>query len=200
MNTLLLGSTSKSRQMLLKEALISFEVIGHSADEDAVDKSLPFKKLLQEIARHKMNHVTLPQGKEGDVLFVLTADSMGHDRHGVVHGKPKGREDAIKKIRALSEDSTTATAFCLDRKRYCNGKWEIEKRIEQCVQSTYRFNIPDEWIDRYLEHSWALIASGAIAVELYGMQFLETVHGSYSAIVGLPMFELREALEEVGFF
>lgn len=200
MPKLLLGSTSRSRQMLLKEALIDFEVIGHGADEEEVDRSLPFKELLSAIALHKMNHVTLPDGKEGDVIFVMTADSMGHDAQGIIHGKPKNREDAIKKIQALSEKSTTATAFCLDRRVWKEGRWHVDKRIEQCVQSHYKFTIPEQWMDRYLEHSWALIASGAIAVELYGAQFLEWVDGSYSTIVGLPMFELREALKEIGFF
>jgi len=186
--------------MLLKEALIPFEVIGHSADEEKVDRALPFKELLKEIARYKMEHVTLLDGKEGDVVFVLTADSMGHDKDGVVHGKPKDREDALRKIKTLSEKSTTATAFCLDRKIFKEGRWHVDKRIERCVEAYYKFNIPAHWVDRYLEHSWALIASGAIAVELYGTQFLEWVEGSCSTIVGLPMFEVREALEEVGFF
>ena len=65
----------------------------------------------------------------------------------------------------------------------------------------YKFVIPDEWIEIYLKHSLlALSASNAIAVEGYGAQFLTAVNGSYSAIVGLPMFELRQALSDVGFF
>ncbi len=43
-------------------------------------------------------------------------------------------------------------------------------------------------------------ASGAVAIEDYGAQFLKTVDGSHSAIIGLPLFELREALDELGFF
>ena len=75
-NILLLGSSSQSRQMLLKEALIPFIEIPHGADEEAIDPTLPFEKLLQEIAHHKMNHVIIPAGKEGDICFVLTADSI----------------------------------------------------------------------------------------------------------------------------
>lgn len=197
---LLLGSSSKSRQMLLKEALIPFTVIGHTADEDEVDKSLPFDALLQAIARYKMEHVTLPKGTEGQTIFILTADSMGIDSEGVVHGKPKDREDAIRKIKALEKESVTATAFCLERKSFKNGEWVLDKRIEKYVQARYKFTVPQHWIDRYLEHSWAMIASGAIAIELYGTQFLEWVDGSHSVIVGLPMYELREALEEIGFY
>jgi septum formation protein len=200
MNKLYLGSTSKSRQMLLNEALIPFEMIGHTANEDDVDKTLPFTILLAEIARYKMEHVTLPAMHNGGHVFVLTADSMGMDGNGVVHGKPKDKADAIKKIKALQNESVTATAFCLDKKVFKDGVWHTEKRIEMCVQARYKFVVPNAWIERYLEHSWAMIASGAIAIELYGTQFLKDVDGSYSTIVGLPMFELREALETIGFY
>ncbi len=200
MNKLLLGSSSKSRQMLLNEALIPFTMVGHTADEDKVDKSLPFKELLSEIARYKMDHVELPLGKEGDFIFVLTADSMGMDGNGVVHGKPKDKEDAIYKIKALEKESVTGTAFCLDKKIFKDGLWQKSQRIEKYVEARYKFTVSDAWLEKYLEHSWAMIASGAIAIELYGNQFLEYVDGSYSTIVGLPMYELREALETIGFY
>ena len=201
MNTLLLGSASQSRQMLLKEALIPFEVVGHAADERAVDHSLPFEDLLQAIARLKMDHVCLKKPSyEGEIAFIVTADSMGQDSKGVVHGKPHDKADAREKLRALAYGSVTGTAFCIERRRACKGQWITETCIEKCVIARYEFVVPELWIDRYLQHSWAMIASGAIAIELYGNQFLKSIDGSYSAIVGLPMVELREALEVVGFF
>ncbi len=209
--TLYLASSSRSRQVLLQEAHIPFTVTGHGADEDAPDRSLPFEKLLQEIARLKMEHALLPEGTEGQEIYVLCADSMGYDAQGTVHGKPKDREDAIAKIKALGEKSFTATAFCLDKKVFRGGRltkpeaktggaWECIERVERVVGARYRFVIPDEWLDQYLEHSWAMTASGAVAVEFYGAQFLEWIDGSYSAVMGLPMFELRQALEHLGFF
>ncbi len=201
MNVLLLGSTSLSRQMLLKEALIPFEIIGHTADEESVDRTLPLEELLKKIAQLKMDHVNLPPNPiENMVIFILTADSMGQDAHGTVHGKPKDKKDAREKIQALTQGSLTGTAFCLDKRMYYKGNWILIKRIEKCIIARYTFVIPENWIDRYLEHSWAMIASGAIAIELYGNQFLKSIEGSYSTIVGLPMFELREALEELDFF
>jgi predicted house-cleaning NTP pyrophosphatase (Maf/HAM1 superfamily) len=68
------------------------------------------------------------------------------------------------------------------------------------VTADYVFDVPDAWLDIYLEKSRGLVASGAIAIEEFGSQFLKTVHGSYTTIVGLPMYELREALEKIGFF
>jgi septum formation protein len=68
------------------------------------------------------------------------------------------------------------------------------------VPAEYTFDIPDIWIDIYLAKSIGMQTAGAIAVEGYGAQFLKIVDGSYPSIVGLPMFQLRQALEEVGFF
>lgn len=199
-NTLLLGSKSPSRQMLLREANISFQLIQQSADEAACDWGLPLKQLVETIALSKMAHVELLHGNEGDYCFVLTADTLSCDLDGKIHGKPVDRADAIAKIKAARNGSTLATAFCLDKKIWHASQWEIDHRIVRVVSSVYHFIVPDNWIARYFEHSVGYRASGAIAVEEYGAQFLKVVDGSYSTIVGLPMFKLREALDELGFF
>ena len=38
-----------------------------------------------------------------------------------------------------------------------------------------------------------------MAIEGVGSQFVKSIDGSYTAIVGLPLFELRTALLELGF-
>lgn len=200
MNTLLLGSTSRPRQILLEDALISFIVVGHDANEDDI-KHTTIEETVLNIARLKMDNVFMPADKqEGDAIFVLTADSMGCTMDGVIHGKPKDREDAIAKIKALSGESTTATGFCVEKRVIKDGVWTTADKREGVVAARCKFEVPDAWLDQYLENSWALKAAGAIAVELYGAQFLKWVEGSSTAVMGLPMFEVRQALEEVGFF
>lgn len=199
-HTLWLGSKSPSRQKLLTEAKIPFMLLNQDADETACDWALPLEKVVESIALHKMEHVVIPQGKEGQVAFVLTADTLSQDNEGIIHGKPEDRADAIAKIKAARKGSRLVTAFCLDKKIYKNGKWEVQKRIVKCVHAEYAFVIPDQWIDIYIDNSSALSVSNAIAIEEFGAPFLKTIHGSYSTVVGLPMYELREALEEVGFF
>ena len=199
-NILLLGSKSQSRKKLLEEAHIPFKIIEQSADETQCDWGLPLNQLVQKIALHKMNHILLPAGKEGEECFVLTADTLSQDKDGRIEGKPVDRADAIEKIKKARNGTRLCTAFCLDKRVYKNGSWEVVKRIEQCVSADYTFFVPDHWLEIYLERSLGLVASNAIAVEEFGEQFLIGMHGSYSAIVGLPMFELREALEDLGFF
>lgn len=199
-NILLVGSKSVARRTLLEEAQIPFTVIEQEADETVCDWGLPLQQLVESIAIHKMNHVMLSQGEDGKRCFVLTADTLSCDSDGNIHGKPKNREDAIAKIKAGSRGSRLGTAFCLDKKIYQSGKWNIEKRIVRFVSTRYHFIVTDEWLETYLEKSFGLTSSGAIAVEQFGAQFLKNVEGSYTTIVGLPMFELRDALEDLNFF
>lgn len=199
-NVLYLGSKSGSRQKLLKEAQIPFKVVEQNADETVCDWGLSLQKIVERIAVYKMEQVVLPQGVEGEQCFVLTADTLSCDSTGAIHGKPCNREDAIKKIKAGRNGTRIGTAFCLDKKVYHLGQWEVDRRILSFVDAEYLFFVPDIWIDTYLEKSLGLIASGALAVELFGAQFLKSINGSYTTIVGLPMFELREALYELGFW
>lgn len=198
---LLLGSQSVSRQMLLNEARIPFELIGQYADEAQCDWGLPLKQAVVSIAQHKMNHVIMPEGCDGDIRFVLTADTLSVDAQGILNGKPKDLEDAINKIR-LNRGIVheLATAFCLERKVFTDGQWRTQARIDRVVGASYIFDIPDEWLSIYLKKTIALKASGAVAVEQFGSQFLKSITGSYTTIIGLPLFELREALTELGFY
>lgn len=196
---LLLGSTSASRQKLLSDAKIPYTLVHQSADESQCDWGLPLQQLVESIALYKMEHLKMPAGKEGERVFVLTADTLSQDSTGAISGKPIDKDDAIAKIKAARNGMRTGTAFCLDKKIFNAGSWQVERRIIRFVDAHYCFSIPDVWIERYLSHSLGLKASGAIAIEEYGSLFLESVQGSYTTIVGLPLFQVRQALEELGF-
>ncbi len=196
-----IGSLSRTRHKLLQEAKIPFKVVQQSADESACDLGLPFLQLLRTIAVHKMEHVMLSPGKNNEIRFVLTADTMGCDVDGQIHGKPCNREDAIQKIKALRNGGNVATAFCLDKKIWKGNRWYVEERILESVNTKYVFNISDSWIERYLEAiPYFLEIGGAITVDGFGAQFLKEIQGSYTTILGLPMFEVLLALERLSFF
>ncbi len=201
-NVLLLGSQSHSRQQLLKNAQIPFKTIGHSADETKSDwEQLSFSELLKNIALEKMKHVLMTTGKEGEIGYVLTADTMGKDSNGVIHGKPTDKEDAIIKIKALRGHGICGTSFCLEKKIWQNGGWQLSERIIDYVQATYEFDMPDAWIEKYLTAvPHYLQISGSLTIEGFGAQFLKRIDGSYTTIIGLPMFQVREALEKLDFF
>jgi septum formation protein len=199
-NVVLLGSQSLSRQELLGQAEIPFKLVQQDSDEACCDWDRPFSEIVASIARSKMDHVILPQGMQGECCFVLTADTMTLSSQGEIFGKPVDRDDAIKKLKSARNGAITGTAFCLDKKIWSQGTWITYKRIEQFAQGTCFFDVPDEWLDRYLSRPFVYKCAGALFVDGYGAQFVRDVQGSYTAIMGMPMFELRQALTAVGFF
>ncbi len=199
-NTLLFGSTSDTRKILLEEAKIPFACIPQVADEKVCSTLSNLPDIVRAIVLQKMDHVVLPVGSQGEKVFVLTADTLSSDITGTVHGKPVDRQDAIAKLRIARQGVMLVTAFCLDRKIWLNGTWHVEERHIESVATRYSFDVPDHWLDLYFEHSMGLSCAGAIAVGGFGGQFLRHIDGSYSAVRGLPMIELREALEKLGFF
>lgn len=199
MQTLYLGSSSKSRQMLLKEAHIPFTLVGQSADETKCDWGMSLQQVVEQIALYKMEHIVLPHGKEGDICFVLTADTLTENNAGKLEGKPVDRDDAVAKLKSARNGVKTGTSFCLERKIYKDGAWHVDVHVLKYVEAKYQFNVPENAINFYLDNV-PVIGSGAIAIEGFGSQFLEKIDGSYTAVVGLPMFELREVLTKLGFF
>lgn len=200
-HTLLLASKSASRQRLLTEAQIPFKVIEQEADEAQCDWNKPLDQVVKSIALHKMQHAILPTAaKENEVCFVLTADTLDQDMFGKINGKPSDRAQAIEMIKRARGGSQICTAFCLEKKIWRKDAWHLIKRIEKIVGAQYFFIIPDDWIETYLQNTKVLEVSNAISIEEFGGQFLKHIDGSYTTIVGLPMFELRQALEELGFF
>lgn len=201
-NILYLGSKSQARHQLLKDAQINFVIVNQDADEAQCPILPSLKETVEIIARYKMDHVVLPDLIESEIAirYVLTADTLTQNYDGSLAGKPKDKQEAIEMIKKARFGATVGTAFCLDKKVWSHGQWVAEKRIEKFVSASYDLEIEDEWIETYLKKSFGSVASGAVAIEGYGQQFLKTVSGSHSTIVGLPMFELRRALQEFGFF
>jgi septum formation protein len=199
MNILYLASKSSSRKELLTRAHIPYRIIEQDADESKCDWSLSLQEVVSSIACYKMEHCILPSGQEGLIIFVITADTLGKDATGALSGKSKDMADAIEKLKAANGINYCGTAFCLDRKIYTNGSWQVQERILEYVQARFEWYIREDEMNQYITTSGALDAAGAIKIEL-GQQFLKKVDGSYSTIVGLPMFELCNALKKIGFY
>lgn len=200
-NILYLASKSPSRQMLLQEARIPYLVIPQNADERACMTGGTIEDTVLRIAQSKMKHAQLPNGMRiGEHAFVLTADTMVQDSLGVVHGKPVDRADAIAKLRIARKGNYLATGFCVARKAWNGTGWDMQELTEHVVTARYIFDVPEHWLDTYLNTTLGLHCAGAAAVEGFGGQFLKTIDGSHSCIIGLPLYEVRESLEKLGFF
>lgn len=187
--------------MLLQKALIPFQVIDQNADEATCDWTLSLGDVVLSISRLKMQHAVIPIGKKiGDICFVLTADTLIEDMHGNKQGKPIDLEDAYKKITVLEKGAKLATGFCITKNQWNGHCWITKAKEEQVVFTTYRIVIPKQWQEQYFANTIALQCAGSHVGEDFGMQFMQEINGSFSGAVGLPLFELRESLENLGFF
>lgn len=202
-----LASSSKSRQMLLKLANIAFTVIKQTADEDQISRNNSLEQVTTQIALAKMDCAVLPNGKKaGEIAYVLTSDTMGITSSGEILGKPKDKQDAIRMLKSFRNGAHTGTAFCLDKRVWDEqAGWQLVAQVTRYVSASYVFNVPDHMLELYFEHTMArfgisyLDVSGAVAIEDYGLQFVTNFSGSFTAVMGLPMYELRQELDKLGF-
>lgn len=201
-HTLYIASNSASRKKLLQQAQIPFQVIDQDADELLISTNQPLPDIVTQIAQLKMKHAKIPHGQhEGQIVFVLTADTLVLTSDNQILAKPVDRQDAISMIRTARKGLITGTGFCLRVLRWQNNEYHVVKEIIDYDQGFAVFNIPDSCIEHYLDKIPFLSVSGAISVEGgFGSQFLQSVNGSYESIIGLPMFKIRNALEECGFY
>ena len=198
-NKLYLASTSQSRQNILKVSKIPFELIKTLSDE-SYDATLPIEQIVKNIAITKMELAVLPSvTKESDIIFVLCAVTLTVNKNSEILGKPTSYEDAVNKIKSVYGKSKTFTAFCLDKKIAKNGKWQTLSRHLEVVSGQVEIEIEEKNFKSYFENTPSLTCAGAICLEDFGMQFVKTINGSYTAILGLPIFEVRKALEKLEF-
>lgn len=198
-DTLYLASASSTRQQLLKDAKINFIVINQNADEKLVDWNQPLTDLVAAIASLKMEHVIIPNHleREAEILHVVTADTLTQSAEGKILGKPSNRKEAIEQIKLAASGSLVATGFCVEKKVYSDGVWITQARILETVVASCTVVIPEDFVAYYLDNSCAMSGCGSVIIDGIGLSFVKEIHGSYSTILGLPLFELRMALEKL---
>ncbi len=201
---LYLASQSKSRQHLLELAQISFKVLEHASDENIARNGASFNDYVLAIAQHKMQALTLPTREEAgkDYMFVLTADSLVRNpRTDAIFGKPTDRDHARAMLTAERQGPVeVVTGCCLEKYIFKADAWQRDGYEHWTTGAMVEFYVDDENIDKYLKTlPMALYSSGAGIVEDHGLSYLKSVNGSYTAITGLPLYELRQALKKLGF-
>ena len=199
---LYLASESKNRQRLLKEVDINFKSISHGADENVVRLKDSFDSYVLDIAKEKMKYINLFKGQEGQTVFVLTADTLVYTHNSkIILGKPKDIDDAKRMLRLLRKDKgEVVTGCCLEKRVYKNNIWQNESGNYWTTVSFVEFIVNEDELDLYFKKlPQSLRSSSGGIIEGYGQRFCKSIEGSYSNIIGLPIFELIQVLKRMNF-
>ncbi|MHC5225823.1 Maf family protein [Ignatzschineria sp. LJL83] len=192
----LLASRSPRRRELLEQLAIDYETVDVEIDESIKAPIMP-EFYVKQMAEQKAIKALKDFGAlVTDRQLLLTADttlSIG----GRIIGKPKDEADFIQIMHSLSNKTHTVfTALTLVGKQ--DGK---DRFVTMLSESEVTFSIlPEDFIKNYWASGEPCDKAGGYAVQGMMAGYIQSIKGSYSGIMGLPLFELRKALEEFDYF
>jgi septum formation protein len=187
-NRLVLASSSPRRYELLKQMGLDFDVIPSRIEEGGL---LPGESPREHVLR-------LSEAKARDVgmhypeAWVIGADTIVFV-DGRVLGKPKHREEAMEMLRQLSgKEHTVLSGFSVHH----IGRGE---RGQEAVQTSVKVRpLTEAEITWYVGTGEPFDKAGAYAIQGIGSFMVESIRGSYTNVVGLPVCELIQMLNRLG--
>jgi septum formation protein len=199
---LYLASQSPRRQELLMQLGVRFELLLPSNDEnaEAIETPLP-----NENARDYVERVTLAKCAAAEqrwanrnlpwapILCADTTVSLPNSDTAQILGKPADAFEAARILRLLSgqtHEVLTAIALLAE---------QSVKPISLVQVSQVEFmELSDPLIKAYIASQEPYGKAGAYGVQGLGSAFIRSINGSYSGIMGLPLFEMATLLQQAG--
>lgn len=183
---LILASASPRRSELLTRLGIRHSIAPVDMDERRRAGESPLA-LVKRLARGK---AIAARDRDGNALPVLAADTVVclGDR---VFNKPFDRQDARAHLQALSgvqHEVLTAICLAMTARSYLLTSRSLVKfrRIEK------------RELENYLDTGESHDKAGAYAIQGLAAIFIEEIKGSYSGIMGLPIYETCHLLKRAG--
>ena len=186
-NRLVLASRSPRRYELLKQMGLEVDVIPSKVIEDFVQAESPREHVLR-----------LAEAKARDVAsqypdrWVVAADTIVYI-NGIILGKPKCQEEAVEMLRRLSDqEHRVLTGFSV-----CH----LDKGLDdkETVQTAVRVKaLTSAEIGWYVQTGEPFDKAGGYAIQGIGSFMIESIQGSYTNVVGLPLCELIQMLNRLG--
>lgn len=193
-----LASQSPRRQELLKQICIRFEMLLPDVDEDAEGIETP---LSHENARAYVERVTLAKSslalarwkRRGlpwaPILCADTTVSLPNSISGEILGKPSDAAQAMDILSMLSgktHEVLTALAITAN---------PDEAPIHTTQISEVQFApLSTQQIEAYIASGEPFGKAGAYGIQGLGAAFISSIRGSYSGIMGLPVYETVQLL------
>jgi septum formation protein len=199
---LYLASQSPRRQELLTQLGVRFELLlpSHNEDAEAIETPLPNEK-----ARAYVQRVTLAKCDAAlqrwvkrdlpwaPILCADTTVSLPNVDAAQILGKPVDAADAERILRLLSgQTHEVLTAIALIPE-------QSAKPISLVQVSEVEFMaLSNPLIKAYIASHEPYGKAGAYGIQGLGSAFIRRIAGSYSGIMGLPLFEMASLLQQAG--
>ena len=194
-----LASQSPRRRDLLKQIGVNFEMLlprfdsyrTVETDETPHPDELP-EVYVQRVCQDKANAGWKAMKFRNLPAFPVLAADTSVILDGKIIGKPHGREEAATMLHQLSGRqhqvlSAVSVAF--------EERMEIRLSVSRVTFAT----LGEERIRHYILSNEPLDKAGAYAIQGYAATFIQHLEGSYSGVMGLPLFETAELLRTFGY-
>jgi septum formation protein len=182
-----LASASPRRSELLKQIGVAHEIRPVSLDETprpAEDVIAYVSRLAEQKAQELSQKLSADDRRP--VLAADTAVALG----GEILGKPSGRADAVAMLRSLSGN----THLVHSAVAVMSGG-DLSLRV--CSSGVTFRRLGDAEIEWYWRTGEPRGKAGAYAIQGRAAAFISRIEGSYSGVMGLPLYETWELLSAV---
>jgi len=151
-------------------------------------KSTPVDEEDQEVEKNQDLYVNAP------VLCADTTVALGRE----ILGKPTSPSDAVQMLERLSgQTHVVLTALSLSWGDSGEGR-DIPFVSALSVSRVEFANLTSLQIQNYVDTGEPMGKAGAYGVQGRAAGFIKNIEGSYSGIMGLPLFECSQLLKDVG--
>jgi len=195
MKQLILASQSPRRKALLEQLGYQFSTLVADIDESVCDHESAkdyVLRLAQEKAFAIFHTLTHEQQKQSLVLGADTCVVIDD----TILGKPANEAECIETLLRLENNQhqvLTAIAVASDESVDKVNLYSNTIETQVCFKA-----LTTSEIKRYWQTGEPCDKAGSYAIQGIGGQFVTTISGSYSAVVGLPLYETAQLLAKLG--
>jgi septum formation protein len=204
-----LASQSPRRQELLTQIGVRFELLLADLNEDAESLEI---QLTNEPALAYVKRVTLAKLTAAKQRFdarglpsapILCADTTvalmeedGKSNKEIILGKPSDHQDAKRILHLLSgKTHQVHTAVAVMRNPHIND--DKPRLLVSSSQVTFK-SLSNEEIDAYVITKEPMGKASAYGIQGIGGCLISSISGSFSGIMGLPLYETSQLMHETG--
>ena len=182
-----MASASPRREKLLRQLGVNFVTEPQDiVEEKRIDE--PPEKFVKRMAEEKASSA-LDKRKENDIV-VLASDTIVVCDERVL-GKPKDKSDGIKMLLTLSNKThrVLSAVTVANTLRYKSTVSETSVSFRE---------ISEIEAECYWDSGEPEGKAGGYAIQGCGAVFVQSINGSYSGVMGLPLFQTAQLLSEFG--